>query len=227
MYRLDASTFGNLCILDFEASSLHPTHSFPVQVGVSSITSNPKWECEYVIRPTREWLSDIEDEPRAWSSQAEEMHGFRLDWLLRESASESSSRGSVIESPLQPSDIMLRMNHQYENKRLYCDSYFDPVSPQANDCQWWERFCRASDIAPEFEVCGLQDLISCISQELDGDQDRQMILLDWAKAYMSGEAIGFEDGDGNHKAYSHKALLDAQQFARQIHALLIDLSLMS
>lgn len=226
MYRLDTSTFGSLCILDFEASSLHPTHSFPVQVGVTSITCDPKWECEYVIRPTREWVSDTEDVSLAWSSQAEEMHGFSLDGLLREVASESSSRGHLVETPLTPSAIMTRMNQQYAGKSLYCDSMFDSNSAHANDRHWWERFCQAADAEPEFEVQGLQALLSGIAQELDGDSQRQAVLSEWISAYMQGEFVELSDDSGMHKEYSHKALLDAQLFARHIHALLVDLSLM-
>lgn len=226
MYRLDASTFGNLCILDFEASSLHPTHSFPVQVGVTSITSSPKWECEYVIRPAREWVNDVEEVDLAWSTQSEDMHGFKLDELLREGASESPSCGTVIETPLTPSEIMMRMNRQYAGKRLYCDAIFDPNSPNANDYHWWDRFCQASEGEPEFEVCGLQALLECITQELDGDPQRQAMLAEWVSAYMRDEVPGLSGDNEAHKAYSHKALLDAQLFARHVRALLIDLSLM-
>jgi len=84
------------CFIDLEASGLHITESYPIQVAWS--LADARIEC-WLIKPAADW--------RHWDAEVELLHG-----LCRE---------ELVEFGALPDSIAARMNAQLAGQTVFCD----------------------------------------------------------------------------------------------------------
>jgi len=126
--------------LDFEASSLSRTYSYPIEVAWNNEDGSIE---SHLISPAS--ITDWTD----WDTESEKVHGIPRDQLIREGK--------------PPDWVCLRMNERLAGKTVYCDA------PRF-DGMWLARlFSVCEGISPAFELADIDDhLVEMLCPQIAG-----------------------------------------------------------